>query len=187
MIIGITGSVGSGKTTVANLFRRYGFKVINVDKFYAKIYRENKTLREKIKKEFGTVSRAKIKKIVFNNSNKLKKLNKTTHPIIINEIKKSIKKIKKSNKNAKIVIDAPLLLETKAKNLIDNIIVVKCDKKTQINRVLKKGKYTKQEIKNILKSQMPLKEKLKYADFVIDNSGPLDTTKRQIEELIKKI
>ena len=88
VIIGVTGSIGSGKTKVSNLFRKYGFKVINVDKFYTRIYKENKSLRNKIKNEFGTANRAKLKKIVFKNPSKLKKLNKITHPIIINEVKK---------------------------------------------------------------------------------------------------
>ena len=187
VIIGVTGSIGSGKTKVSNLFRKYGFKVINVDKFYTRIYKENKSLRNKIKNEFGTANRAKLKKIVFKNPSKLKKLNKLTHPIIINEVKKSINKIKKQNKNPKIIIDAPLLIEAKTTNLVDKIIVIKCDKKIQLKRVLKKKKYTKREINNIIKSQMPLNEKLKYADFIVDNSSLLIKTKKQVEEIIKKI
>lgn len=185
MIIGVTGSFGSGKTTVANLFKKYNFKVINVDRLYRNIYKKNRSLRNKIKNEFGTVNRAKLKKIVFNNHKKLKKLNLITHPLIINKIKKYIKILK--DKKTNIIIDAPLLIETKAKDLVDKTIVVKCNKKEQINRVLKKKKYSKKEIKNIIKSQMPLKEKLKFADFVVDNSYSLDKTKKQIKEIIKQI
>ena len=187
MILGITGSIGSGKTTVSNLFRKYGFKVINVDKFYASIYRKNKSLRSKVKEEFGTISRAKLKKMLFNNTNKLKKLNKITHPVIIDEIKKSIKNIKKADKDLKIIIDAPLLLEARALNLVDKVIIVKCDEKIQIRRLLKKGKYNKQEIKSIIKSQMPLKEKLKYADFVLDNNNGLKQLEEQVKNMIKII
>ena len=63
MIIGITGTFGSGKTTVANMFKKYGFKVINVDKLYHNIYKKNKSLKNKIKKEFGTLDRNKLKKL----------------------------------------------------------------------------------------------------------------------------
>ena len=207
MIIGVTGSFGSGKTTVANMFRKYGFRVINVDKLYKGIYNKNNSLKNKIKKEFGTLDRNKIKKIVFNNSNKLKKLNNITHPIIINSIKKEIGTIvnkynkknsifkktnKKTNKNkknigiknnVKIIIDAPLLIEARARSLVNKLIVVKSNKQNQISRALKKGKYTKKEINNIIKSQMSLKEKIKYADFVVDNDKSIKNTGMQVKIL----
>ncbi len=182
MIIGITGSFGSGKTTVANMFRKYGFRVINADRLYHNIYNKNDSLKKQIKKEFGTTNRIKLRKIVFNNPNKLKKLNKITHPLIINEIKKQINSIIKSS-NKKIIIDAPLLIESNAKNLVDKIIAVKCSKKEQITRILKKKKYTKKEIENIVKSQLPLKEKIKKADFVVDNRNSLKKTRMQVKIL----
>ena len=188
MIIGVTGSFGSGKTTVANLFKKYNFKVINVDKVYGSIYKKNKLLRIKLKKEFGTVNRNKLKKIVFNSSIQLKRLNKITHPLILKQTIKRIKKIQSKNKNENIAIDIPLLIEAKAANLVDKIIVVKCSRNIQIKRVLnKKKKYSKEEIKNITKSQMPLKEKLKYADYVVDNSYSLDKTKKQVKKIADEL
>ncbi|MDP3766239.1 MAG: dephospho-CoA kinase [Nanoarchaeota archaeon] len=232
MIIGITGSFGTGKTTVAIMFGRHGFKVINVVKVFRGIYIKNKSLKNKIKKEFGTINRNKLKKIVFNDSNKLKKLNKITHPVIIREIKNKIDAIiRSSNKkfptikisnnkkiinkhliinkkvigiknnknsiigknnigtknNVKIVLDVPLLIEAQMQGMVDKIIVVKCNEKIQIKRLLKKGRHTKEEIKNIIKSQMPIEKKLKYADFVVDNSGTLKEAERQIERTIANL
>lgn len=183
MIIGITGSFGSGKTTIANLFKKYNFKIINVDRLYKDIHEKNKPLKNKIKKEFGTINRAELKNIVFKNSKRLKKLNKITHPLILKEIKKALKKLK--NKN--ILIDIPLLIEANATNLVDKIIVVKCKQETQIKRILKKKKYTKEDINNIIKSQMPLKEKIKYADFVIDNDNSINKTKNQVNRIINTL
>lgn len=191
MIIGITGTIGSGKTAVSNLFKKYGFEVINADELYHKLSKPNKLIYNKIVKEFGkiiinsdkSISRGKLKKIVFQDDKKLKKLNSITHPVIISEMKKLIRK----NKNRNIAVDAPLLLESDARNLVDKIIVVKCGDKTRMDRLLKKGKHTKKEILNITKSQMPLKEKIKLADFVIDNSGALEETKEQVEKIIKKL
>jgi len=183
MIIGITGSFGTGKTSVANMFKEYGFFVVNVDELYRDIYKKNESLKNKIEKTFGTTDRNELKKIVFSNKNKLKRLNKITHPVIINEIKSIIKNINKKN----IIIDAPLLIEANAVNLVDKLIVVICLKEEQIKRLLKKGKYTKKEIGNIIKSQMPLKEKLKYADYIIDNSYSLDNTKKQVKELVASL
>ena len=182
MMIGITGGFGSGKTTVSHIFKKYGFEVINVDKLYHNIYRKNNSLKNKIKKEFGTLNRDQIKKVVFNNSKKLKKLNKITHPVIIKEIEKLIK----NNKNKIIIVDVPLLFEAKIQNIFDKIVVVKCDKKTQIKRLLKKKKYSKKEIENIIKSQMPLNKKIEYADFVVDNSKMIKETDKQVRDIIGK-
>lgn len=184
MILGITGSFGSGKTTIANIFKKYCFEVINADKLYHGIYTKNKALRNKIKKEFCTLDRNKIKKVVFNDYKKLKKLNKITHPIIIKEIKKEIDKIKKHDKEPRIIVDVPLLFEAKMQSMFDKIIVVKCNEKTQIERLLKKKKYSKKEIMKIIKSQMPIEEKVKYADFVVDNSQSLKDAETQINSLI---
>lgn len=185
MILGITGSFGSGKTTVSNIFKKYGFEVINADKLYHGIYNKNKALRNKIKKEFGTLDRSKIKKIVFNNYKKLQKLNKITHPIIINTLKKQINRINKNNK--KIAIDVPLLFEAKMQNMFDKIIVVKCNEKTQIKRLLKKKKYSKKEIMQIIRSQMPIEEKVKYADFVLDNSKTIKETEKQVHTILSSL
>ena len=78
-----------------------------------------------------------------------------------------------------------MLIEANAVGLVDKLIVVICHKEEQIKRLLKKGKYTKKEVDNIIKSQMPLKEKLKYADYIIDNSYSIDNTKKQLKELVK--
>jgi len=193
MIIGITGSFGSGKTTVANMFRKYGFKIINVDKIYHEIYKKNKSLKNEIKKEFGTINRDELKKIVFKDSKKLIKLNKLTDPLIIKEINSIIKKTNNNKKifnkikknKIKIVIDIPLLFEAKLERMFDKIIVVKCNKKEQIKRILKKKKYSIKEIKQIIKSQMSLNEKIKKADFVVNNNKTIKEIKKDISNILK--
>ncbi|MBL7055311.1 dephospho-CoA kinase [Candidatus Woesearchaeota archaeon] len=188
MILGITGNFGTGKSTVSELFRKHGFRVINVDRLYHGIYRKNLLLRLKIKKEFGTTDRKKLKEIVFNDSKKLRKLNNITHPVIIKAMKKEINKIKKlDKKETRIVVDIPLLFEAKLEKYFDKIMVVKCSKKKQIERVLKKRKYSKKEVIQIIDSQIQLKEKIKKADFVVDNDKTLRNSTNQIDIMIPKL
>ena len=185
MIAGITGLFGSGKTTISKIFEECEFKVIDADRLSHKILASNKSVFERITKEFGRnvlgddkkINRKKLGGIVFADSSKLKKLNSIMHPLIIKEIKNEIKKIQK--KDCNIIIDAPLLLETDAKNLVEKIITVKTDFDVIVSRALKNG-FTKERVSQIIGSQMPINEKTKLADFVIDNSGSLEETREQV-------
>lgn len=194
MIIGVTGSIGSGKTTAAKIFSKYHFIRIGADEIGHEIIRKNRYAYKKIIKEFGSgvldknknIDRKKLGDVVFNDNKKLDKLNYITHPIIINEIKTKIKKIEKKCGNmTRIVVDAPLLLETKTKDLVDKIIVVKSDKENIMERLNKK--YSKGKIEKILKLQMPLSKKLKNADFVIVNNSDFRNLKKQVKNIIQKI
>ncbi len=193
MIIGITGSIGSGKTTAAKLFSRHWYNRIDADEIAHELMKRNSVAYKEVVNNFGNkildknknINKKKLGDLVFNNSSKLKKLNSIMHPIIILNIKKRIAEIKKRcPAKTRIVIDAPLLLETEAKNLIDKVIVIKCNK----GNILKRNKkFPKEQIERILKSQMPLNEKLKYADFLINNNKDLNHLKNQVERIIKKI
>jgi dephospho-CoA kinase len=194
MIIGITGSIGSGKTTAAKIFSRHWYSRIDADGIGHAVLDKNSQVRKKIIKEFGSnilgknknISREKLGDIVFNDGKKLNLLNSIMHPAIIKEIKNKIKKIKqKCGDKARIVVDAPLLLETKTKDFADRIIVVKCDNGNIIKRLNKK--YPKDKIERILNSQMPLDEKLKHADFIIDNNRDLVHLENQVKKIIKKL
>ena len=194
MILGITGSIGSGKTTAARIFSKHHFNRIDADEIGHNLMKENKELKNKLIEYFGNeivgknsnIDRKKLGGIVFNDEKKLKKLNLIMHPLIINEIKNKIKNIQKEcGQNAKIIIDAPLLLETNLKNCVGKIIVIKSDKKTTIKRLNKK--FPKERIERILNEQMPLEEKLKYADFVVDNNRDLRYLKLQVKGIIKRL
>ena len=193
-IIGITGSIGSGKTTVAKLFSRHWYSRIDADEIGHQIIKKNAAAYKKIIKNFGkdildkngSIDRKKLGNAVFDDHTKLKNLNSITHPIIINRIKKQIKETKeKCGDKTKIVIDAPLLLETKAKNLVDMIIVVSADKSNILKRLNKK--LPKEKIERILKAQMPLKEKIKHADFVIGNNKGMGHLEKQVIKIIERI
>ena len=192
MIIGITGPIGSGKTTVAKLFSRRHFSRIDADEIGHELLK-NSQIKNKIIKEFGneildnrkTIDRNKLGNIVFNDDRKLKKLNSIMHLTIINEIKNQIKKIKtKCGDNVKIIIDAPLLFETKTEYVVDKIVVVKTSNKKIIKR---NKKFPKEQIEKILKAQMPLEDKIKRADFVIENNRNFSHIEKKVMEITKKL
>jgi len=189
MILGLTGLIGSGKTTIAKFFAERGFIVIDADKAGHEVLENDEFVKieiisdfgEDILDELGNIDRQKLGDIAFGNASMLEKLNNLVHPLIINDIKSSIKNYMKNNKN-NILVEAPLLIETDAKNLVEKIIVIKTSKENIIRRL--SNKYSKEKIDNIMNSQMPVEEKLKYADFVIDNNRSIDDARRQAEEII---
>lgn len=188
MILGITGSFGSGKTAVAKILKKYGYKIINADKIGHRLYHK-KAIKNKVIRAFGKkiltknkIDRRKLKNIVFYNKKELKKLNKIMWPEIIKEIKSTIRKPYKN-----IAIDAAILIEAKALSLVDKLIVVRINNKSLMKRLINKDKYTKQDINNILKSQLPQNKKVEYADYIIDNSKSLNNTEKQVKKIIKSI
>jgi len=191
MIIGITGSFGSGKTTVAGMFKSFGVEVIDVDKIAHRIIKPRSKIYKKIISAFGkdilknnkTIDRHKLAQIVFNNKNLLKKINRIMHPEIIGMIKNRIK----TSRSKLIILDTPLLIEAGLKDRVDKLIVVKVDRRHQIQRLLNKTSLTRAEILRRIKAQISLRDKVRLADFVIDNSGTIDDTERQVKKIAGKL
>jgi len=193
LIIGLTGGIVSGKSTVARMFKDLGAKIVDADKLGHKVILPQGAAWKRIIKIFGkdilqkdqTINREKLGKIVFANQNLLKKLNKITHPEIIKLIKKEISLAKDDSKEEKkiLIIDAALIYETKIDRLMDKIIVVYLDEEEQLKRLIKRNNLSEKEALQKIKSQIPLKEKIEIADYVIDNSNSLDKTREQVEKI----
>lgn len=193
LIIGLTGGIVSGKSTVARMFKDLGAKIVDADKLGHKVILPQGAAWKRIIKIFGkdilqkdqTINREKLGKIVFANQNLLKKLNKITHPEIIKLIKKEISLAKDNSKEEKkiLIIDAALIYETKIDRLMDKIIVVYLDEEEQLKRLIKRNNLSEKEALQKIKSQIPLKEKIEIADYVIDNSNSLDKTREQVEKI----
>lgn len=175
-IIAITSGFGCGKSTVASAFRELGTEVLDLDKIAKKVSRIPE-LRKRIKKELGTTDSAKLAEKVFPFKKKLEKLNSIIHPKVFAELKEIISVHRKSGKI--LVVEIPLLYETRSANLFDFVLVVDCSKKKQLQRLLKKGFSKKDALKRI-RAQIPLQEKLKKADLVIDNNGSIESTAKQV-------
>lgn len=188
-IIGLTGGIASGKSTVARMIRRKGIPVICADDLARRAVRRGRPALKKIARIFGPgvitrngeLNRPLLGKIVFASSVKRKKLNQIMHPLVVKEMQKAISKNKKKKL---IVLDVPLLFEEKLDRLCDKTVVIYAPATLQKKRLKKRNRLSDREIRNRLKSQMPIEKKKKLADYVIDNSGAMAQTSKQVNKLI---
>ncbi|MCC5911764.1 MAG: dephospho-CoA kinase [Clostridiaceae bacterium] len=190
-VIGLTGGIATGKSTVSKILKNLGAVIIDADQVARQIVeKETPALKEiidyfgkDILLDNGELNRKKLGEIVFSNPSQLKKLNAITHPRISQEIQNQINNYKQSEKNNAIIIDAPLLIETDLKNVVDEIWLVTLPKEKQIQRLIDRDHLTHEEIKGRLDSQMSQEEKISYAHQVIDNSGSIEELEQQVIRL----
>lgn len=181
--IALTGGIASGKSTVLKLLAK-SFPTIDSDKIVSNLYKDKKVLA-KIEKEFRTKNKKLISEKIFSSKTKRKKLEKILHPLVLKEIKLELAKLKKKKKKI-VFVEVPLLFESSFQKFFSHSICVYCTKQQQLQRLKKKGFSRKQALQRI-HAQNPLKEKVKYADFVINNNKSLKETKKQVKELIEFI
>ena len=189
-LIGLTGNIGCGKTTVAHMFEDLGAEVIDADEIGHQLLEKEKIKKrvvgiftERVLNGKGSISRKKLRNLVFKDKKKLELLNSILHPLIVKEIKK---KIKASPSNL-IVIDAAVLLEAGWDSLVDKILVVRAPYHTQLKRIKEKGNFSPAQIKGIMEAQLPQREKIKRADFVIENEGSVDKIREQVRKIWEKL
>lgn len=187
MIIGLTGGIASGKSTVAKIFKQKGALVLDADAIAHKVIEPGNPAYKKIVRYFGagvvnrdrTINRGLLAKIVFFSPDKLKKLNSIIHPLVIRIIKDEIEKRKRKKV---IIIDAPLLIETELHRGVDMLIVVRSSRSIQLKRLREKG-FSLKEARTRIDSQMPLKKKVKLADVVIDGALRLKDLRKKVNHI----
>lgn len=193
-ILGLTGGIASGKSTVSNYFKAHHIPVVDADKIANDIMAAGQPVVEDIRKYFGPeyilengeVDRALLGKIVFASPEKLSLLNDLVQDEIRKEIKKQAEALLKENYPL-IVLDVPLLYEGRYEPHLDEIMVIYVDKETQKERLLKRNpELTEEDALNRIQSQMPLEQKAKRADILIDNNGTINETIKQVEEWLHK-
>lgn len=191
MIVGLTGGIASGKSTVSNLFRKYGIEIVDADKV-AKEVSEKKESIEKISNIFGKdildsdgkIVREKLREKAFKNRELLQELNKIIHPQVMEYFKR---KKEENSKDEILIFDIPLLYETKMEYLCDKIIVVGVDVQKQIRRVVARDGSSEELAKKIIFNQMPLDEKIKKADIVIMNDRTLDELEAKVMKIYREL
>lgn len=192
--IGITGSIGTGKSYVSKLITGRGYKVIDADIVAREVLESSYSTLLEIEKEFGnsvinnnrTLNRAKLGEIVFSNADKLTKLNAIMHPKINDRIGKLCNEAARNGEEV-LFIDIPLLFENKLESIVDQIIVVATDEETQLERVCSRDNLSEENALKRIHSQIPISEKIKLGNYLIDNSGSRRDTVTQLERILSRI
>ena len=194
LVIGLKGSFGSGKTTVAGMFARCGAKVLDADRIAHELIKRRGACVKPVVREFGEeiltrgcIDHFKLAQIVFSDLRKLKRLETIIHPYVEREIKKKINFYVRGKKVKAVVLDVPLLFESGLDKLAEVIIVVRANKADQIKRIRKKIDISVAQIKKRIESQMPMSEKVMLSDIVVDNRKSILNTKQQVKEIWKNL
>lgn len=183
-IVGLTGGIASGKSTVVRTLEKLGAVIIDSDKVAHSIMHPYKPAWNDIVKRFGqeilnsdeTINRDRLGQIVFNNAKMLQELNQITHWRVAERYKEDLRLIKKENPDAVVVMEIPLLYETHAERICDEVWVVWVDRETQIERLMKRDNISREDAIKRIEAQMDLDEKAGRADLVIDNRHSIEAT-----------
>lgn len=185
--VGLTSSIGCGKTEVAKMLRQKGFPIVDCDEIVTELYKRDKNLQKKLQRAFGknVVKRGKVDrkflaKVVFAQRQKLKPLNKIVHPSVLKELRRKFATLRRK----KVVISVvPLLFESGWQKYFDFIVVIWTNPKKQLQRIMASFHLSRHEALQRINSQLPLSDKVKLADFLIDNNSSLSQTRLQVNLL----
>ncbi|MBI1931706.1 MAG: dephospho-CoA kinase [Ignavibacteriales bacterium] len=188
--IGITGGIGTGKTTVAKIIEANGFTVLNADDTARKLMQTDKEIRRKLIEKFGSevfidnkLNSKFISNIVFNDKNKLKLLNSIVHPATIKNISEEITERQKTENL--IFVESALVFEAKMEELFDHVLLVTADDDKRIERIKIRNNYSDSEILKIIENQIPENIKKSKSDFIIINNGNLEDLKTKTEFFLR--
>ncbi|MFZ5634317.1 MAG: dephospho-CoA kinase [Bacillota bacterium] len=196
MIIGLTGNIGSGKSTVSGRLAELGAEVIDTDRVARYVVAPGTPGLERIVREFGAgiidekgeLDRARMAAIVFANPEARVRLEAIVHPEVKRVVAERISDYREGRGSAPVlVVEVPLLIESGMHRMMDEIWVVTVDRNAQVKRVMARSGLSEEEVVKRINAQMPQEEKCKYADRVIDNSGAVVQTIRQVDAIWREI
>lgn len=195
LLIGLTGGIATGKSLVSEILRGLGAYIIDADKIAREVVEPEKPAWLEIVDFFGkdiinkdkTIKRKRLGEIVFNDPVKKRKLEEIVHPRVIEEENRMVKEYLKIKPDGIVIIDAALLIEAGSHKRVDKLIVVYADKETQAKRLMERDGLSRTDAEKRIASQLPLDEKVKMADFVIDNSKGIEGTRRQTIDIFNKL
>ena len=198
MIIGLTGGIGTGKSTVSRKLRERGYPVIDLDVISREVIEYPEVINELVR-NFGieilesqnnisgkkSISRNKLRQTVFKEEKKVSVLNSIMHPPIVEEMRRQVENLKKNYKT--VFVEVQLLFEAKLEKEFDLTVLVYADKKTQLERVLKRDGRKEEEVQQIINAQMDMTEKRRLSNYIIENNGNSEMLDLEIEKFIKKL
>ncbi|WP_174614014.1 dephospho-CoA kinase [Virgibacillus ihumii] len=192
LILGLTGSIATGKSTVSSMFANFGIPVIDADKIAREVVMPGEKAYEQIVEVFGedvlfddkTLDRKKLGSIVFADETKRNKLNDIVHPAVREKMVARRDSCIKSGEKC-VVLDIPLLFESKLTHFVDKTLVVAVDEDVQLKRLMNRDESTENEAKQRINSQISISKKAKLADAVIDNNGTVEESFQQLESVLK--
>ena len=192
--LGLTGGIATGKTTISNYLKSINIPVLDADEYARKVVEPGtpgldeitNTFGEQILQPDGSLNRKLLGQIVFNDSSARQTLNDITHPRIQQMMADELHRLAEQQIPL-VILDIPLLLENKNVAGADAVMVVTIPESLQLTRLMQRNNLTEKEAQSRISAQMPLVEKEKLADFVIDNSGTISSTQKQVEKVIQKI
>ena len=195
LLVGITGGMGSGKTLAASIFHELGAHILDADVICRKLVEPGQPALKEISEcfgksiidEFGNLDRKKLAQVIFYDPKKKNDLENILHPRVFEFENLEYKNISQKHPKALVMIDAALLIESGNYKKMDKVIVVKANKKTQIERVLTQSSWGRDEVVARINNQMPITEKIKYADFVLDNSLDKASLRKKVKDLHIKL
>lgn len=195
LIVALTGGIGSGKSSIAKMFKDEGAYVIDFDYLARVVVEPDKPAWKKIIDYFGpeilspdrTLNRSVLAEIVFSDIKSRKALEGFTHPRIFEKRDTLIKDIKKKDPKAIVIVDIPLLFELSLKKKYDKVILVYVSRDVQIKRAIKRGVLTKEGVEKRLKTQIPIEEKKLLSDYIINNEGSMKDTRDQVRKVVHEL
>ncbi len=193
-IIGLTGGIASGKSSVAKLLQARGVALVDADHIARQVVQIGQPAYQQIVAQFGTgilngdqtINRKALGAIVFQDKAALKKLEAISHPAIIDVIKQRLDALQSNAITPFIVLDAALLLESGLDKLCDEVWLVVVTLQIQIERLRQRDSISSEQARRIIANQMPLTEKQKRADIIIDNNHSMTDLARQVERLLNR-
>ena len=192
--LGLTGGIATGKTTISNYLKSIDIPVLDADEYARKVVEPGtpglaeitNTFGEQVLRADGSLNRKLLGQIVFNDSSSRQTLNDITHPRIQQMMADELHRLAEQQIPL-VILDIPLLLENQNVAGADAVMVVTIPESLQLTRLMQRNNLTEKEAQSRISAKMPLVEKEKLADFVIDNSGTISSTQKQVEKVIQKI